>query len=499
MFKFTILASAGGKHRLPELALLLVMAGAGSALPAMAADMQPPTEQAQAVASLWTSVATQAAVYCAPIVAMYNLRYSVSFAPTAKSRPGEIWRFAEIATPTVAQQTGYVTPNVNVLYGFGFVDLRLEPVILDVPDSHGRYYMVEMVDMWSNAFAYAGGVATGYRGGKFALVAPGWRGTLPRELTRIEAPTPWVELQPRVFVRDRSDLAAGKSVLDQITVKGLAEYEGRPAPQTPTYGYLIPQLDPKVASSKMTFKDPLQFWTICSAAMNENPPPQAQIEAELPQYINLGLELGKQWSPQSVSPRMAQIMGAVTSEIGNTLWANAMTLAGKKSGWVIPRFNVGNSGSDYLTRAFVAVVGLTANTVREAVYYTGVADSAGQPLVGAKRYTVTFAGDMAYLTPMPPGFWSVTMYDARSGFTVSNPIDRYALGSSDDLKKNADGSFTLYLQRDNPGPDKESNWLPAPEGPFYLILRNYAPVKAVGEGLISPATFNGPPAIVPQP
>ena len=107
----------------------------------------------------------QAATYCVPIVAMYNLRYSISFAPTAKSKPGELWRFAQIATPEVARQTGYVSPNVNVLYGFGFVDLRREPVILSVPNSHGRYYMVQMVDMWTNSFAYAGGTATGYGGG----------------------------------------------------------------------------------------------------------------------------------------------------------------------------------------------------------------------------------------------------------------------------------------------------------------------------------------------
>src|SRR5262249_37012279 len=159
----------------------------------------------QAIGTIVKTLSIGAATYCAPIVAMYNLRYSISFAPTAKSKPGEIWRFAEIATPEVVRQTGYVTPNVNVLYGYGFVDLRREPVVLGVPDSHGRYYVVQMVDMWTNSFAYAGGAATGYGGGKFALVAPGWRGSLPAGVTRIEAPTPWIELQPRVFVKDQAD------------------------------------------------------------------------------------------------------------------------------------------------------------------------------------------------------------------------------------------------------------------------------------------------------
>src|SRR5262249_38477359 len=160
--------------------------------------------------------------------------------------------------PEVVRQTGYVTPNVNVLYGYGFVDLRREPVVLGVPDSHGRYYVVQMVDMWTNSFAYAGGAATGYGGGKFSLVAPGWRGSLPAGVTRIEAPTPWIELQPRVFVKDQADLAAAKAVLDRITIAGLAEYEGRAAPPEPAYDYEIPQLDRNIASSKMPFKDPTQ-------------------------------------------------------------------------------------------------------------------------------------------------------------------------------------------------------------------------------------------------
>ena len=173
-------------------------------------------------------------------------------------------------------------------------------------------------------------------------------------------------------------------------------------------------------------------------------------------------------------------------------------MGGTKNGWVIPPYNLGNTGADYQTGAMIAVVGLTANIVQEAVYYQNEVDKAGQPLTGAKKYTLTFAGDMSYLTPIPPGFWSLTMYDAASGYTVDNPIDRYSLGSSDELKKNADGSFTIYIQHDDPGPDKESNWLPAPQGPFYVLLRNYAPIPAVYERLKAPATFVAPPPLVPQ-
>src|SRR5271170_1036336 len=125
------------------------------------------------------SLALQAVTYAAPLVAMYNLRATVALGPNAKAPPGQIWRFDDIASPQVAAQSGYVTPNVNVIYGFGFVDLAHEPYILTVPDSHGRYYMVELVDMWTNAFAYPAGERSGYKGGTFALVGPGWAGKLP--------------------------------------------------------------------------------------------------------------------------------------------------------------------------------------------------------------------------------------------------------------------------------------------------------------------------------
>jgi hypothetical protein len=118
-------------------------------------------------------------------------------------------------------------------------------------------------------------------------------------------------------------------------------------------------------------------------------------------------------------------------------------------------------------------------------------------MTGAKRYTLTLRPPMQYGTPVPPGFWSVTMYDRVTNYTAPNPIDRYHLASYDKLKKNTDGSMTLYLQTGSPGADKESNWLPSPPGPFYLIFRNYAPEPGITQALKDRATFQGPPGVVP--
>jgi DNA sulfur modification protein DndE len=431
---------------------------------------------------------------------MYNLRNTVAVGPDRKVPPNELWRLPDIATPQIAAEAGYVTPNVNTVYGFGFLDLGQEPIVLTAPDSEGRYYMVEIVDMWNNAFAYAAGKEVGYKGGKYAIVGPGWKGDLPTDLKRIDAPTRWVLVQPRVHVANAAnaaDLDGAQKVLAAITVQGLARYQGKPTSAAPTYSYETPKLAPRVASSQLKFEDPLQFWSILSAAMNENPPPADQIRSVLPQYKYLGLELGKQWKRESVNPLVLEQMKLAAREVG-TMMNFSAPLAGKPSnGWDIPPANFGAPGADYLTRGINAVLGLTANTTTEAIYYLGAVDIKGQPLTGAKRYTINFKGPIPYAQAIAPGFWSVTMYDGKTKLTVSNPINRYSLGSDNDLKKNPDGSFTMYLQTASPGGDKESNWLPAPKGPYYLLLRNYAPVQEAVEALKNPNAFPMPP-IVPE-
>ena len=194
-----------------------------------AAPAQPKAspEQVKAIETWTYTLAVQAATYCAPLVAMYNLRSTVAFGPKPKAKPNEIWRLEDISTPKLSAESGYVSPNVNVIYGFGFADLGAEPVILSAPDSGGRYYMIEIVDMWTNAFAYPAGGASGYKGGKFALVGPGWKGTLPADVKRIDAPTRWVELQPRVYVKDEADLAAARKVLEGVTLQGLSQIHRR--------------------------------------------------------------------------------------------------------------------------------------------------------------------------------------------------------------------------------------------------------------------------------
>ena len=165
-------------------------------------------EQAKALEDWTYAVALDAANWGSPAVIMYNLRANDAVGPKPKAAPNSIWRMEDISTPKLSVEAGYVTPNVNVIYGFGFLDLGPEPIILTVPDSKGRYYLVEIVDMYTNAFAYAGGLATRYKGGKFALVGPGFKGKLPEGVHRIDCPTRWTLIEPRVHVVNPADLRA---------------------------------------------------------------------------------------------------------------------------------------------------------------------------------------------------------------------------------------------------------------------------------------------------
>jgi DNA sulfur modification protein DndE len=202
-------------HAAAVLALTLC---AAAPAPAQTLEKYTP-EQAKALEDWTYAIALDAANWGSPAVIMYNLRANDAVGPKPKAAPNSIWRMEDISTPKLSVEAGYVTPNVNVIYGFGFLDLGPEPIILTAPDSKGRYYVVEIVDMYSNAFAYIGGTATGYKGGKFALVGPGFKGKIPDGVQRIDCPTRWTLIQPRVHVINPADLEAAKKVMEEIAIK----------------------------------------------------------------------------------------------------------------------------------------------------------------------------------------------------------------------------------------------------------------------------------------
>lgn len=471
--------------------VILALAGTLQASGPASAQAQLQQANIDALKNWSYSLAYQAAIWGGPLVTMYALRHNDAVGPKPKARPNTLWRMEDISTPELSKEAGYVTPNVNVIYGFGFVDLRQGPIVLEAPDSGGRYYMVEIVDMWTNAFAYVGGKATGYKGGKFVLVGPGWSGALPEGAKPIQSPTPWVLIQPRVHIyRDgKVDMDGARKVLDAIR---LVDPSGR-APSA--YAYPAPVFtNPSLPVSTLDFKDPLQFWELLSLALNENPPPKDQITALMPLFQPLGLEVGKPWDRARLPAPVLSAMGEAAKAVPDML--AKLPLGSSVSNALIPPPSIGNFGTDYLNRAFIARNGLTANTPYEAIYWGNTLDNTGAFLQGGRKYTMTFKDGIPFI---PPGFWSVTLYSSDDNYTVPNPINRYMLGSDTNLKRNPDGSVTLYIQSESPGAGQESNWLPAPKsGQFYLIPRAYAPAPEAIE-ILTNSTPERVPAVVRVP
>jgi DNA sulfur modification protein DndE len=470
-------------------AVLALMAGTAAAQQ----KAKLPPAQVKATEDWSYSLALQAATWGSPAVIMYALRDHDATGPNPKAAPNSIWRMENTSTPELAGKAGYVLPNLSVIYGFGFMDLSQEPVVMTMPDSGGLYYMVETSDMWTNAFAYPAGAEAGYKGGKVAFVGPGWKGELPRDVKRIDCPTPWILIQPRVHLPNQSGLAAAQKVLSEIKTQGLAEYLGKPALPAPKYDYAMPNfVNPKLPVSTLDFKDPLQFWEIMSAVINENPPPQDEITALLPMFKPLGIELGKKWDRSKVDPIVLKEMARAAEDIPKIM--AALSLGHLINGWYLPVPTIGAYGKAYDIRAWVARNGLTGNTPKETVYFLGRLDGENNPITGAKKYTMTFKQTPPF---NEPAFWALRMYDATNYYPVPNPINRYVLGSDyPDMKKDPDGSVTIYLQHMSPGKDKEANWLPAPAGPFLLVLGTYAPGQALIDSLTDPSAYAPPPAVV---
>ncbi len=424
------------------------------------------------------SLALQAASWGAPIVTMYNLLYNSMLKPDAPSKPNQVWTL---------DQNSYPTPNVNVISAYAFLDLSREPLILSAPYSQGRYYMIQFVDMYTNSFAYVGGSATGYEGGQYVVAGPQWRGELPASIPRIVAPTPWVWLQARVHVVNENDLAEAKKVLNGITVQTFSDYNKQKSSSLVDSfnNLIIPQLNnPNI--SALDFKDPMQFWRILSTAINKNPPSEYEIKYLLPLFKPLGIELGKTWNPDQLAAPVLASMRLAAKNIANI---NQYLPIGRiDNGWFIPPANMGNFGTDYYLRSVVARLGLTANTPQEAIYFVLKSDTTGHALSGENKYTLKFK-EPPY---KKPGFWSLTLYNAENNNTIANPLNRFSIGSDKAIQAGPDGNLTIYVQKNSPGKSNESNWLPSGAGPFYLILRVYAPGAALIKSLSDPEAYIPP-------
>jgi hypothetical protein len=376
-----------------------------------------------------------------------------------------------------------VRPNFDTLYSSAWLDLTKEPLVISAPDTGGRYYLLPMLDMWTNVFASPGWRTTGTAAANFLVTPPGWRveSGLPENMQHIAAPTPYVWVIGRTKTDGPADYDAVHKIQDGYKITPLSQW-GK-APVAPEAAAADPSFDMKTPPKVQVDTMPADRYFAYAAELLKLHPPHITDEPIIARLKRIGFEVGKSFDPTRASAAAQQGLAGAPAAAQKLMQWKAPTLARVANGWSMNTDTMGVYGNYYLKRAMVAQLGLGANLPEDAVYPLNLADATGKPLdAAAAAYTLHFAKD-----ELPPAaaFWSVTLYD-NDGFQVANPLNRFALSSWMPFATNADGSLDLYFQNASPGADKEANWLPAPKGPFTLTMRIYAPKREVLTGEWNP-------------
>ena len=442
---------------------------------------QPPSSTASAHSispAEARAIAQEAYIYLYPLITMDVTRKQLN--NTDPKSGGGIGgppnTFNHVRTFPDADMRAVVRPNFDTLYSSAWLDLTGGPVVVSTADTGGRYFLLPMIDMWTDVFAVPGKRTQGTGAANFAVVPPGWTGTLPPDTERIQAPTPYVWIIGRTQTNGVKDYDAVHRAQDGYRITLLADWGKTPRTITQK---IDPSIDTKTAPLKQVNSMPaLDYFRYGADLMRQHPPHDTDWSM-LARMKRIGIEPGKfdsaRIGPDALASGAAAGLRSMTEKLP--------TLARVVNGWQMNTDTMGVYGDYYLKRAIVAMVGLGANQPEDAIYPLNVADADGNPVSGEHRYVLHFAK-----SDLPPAdaFWSLTMYD-EEGFQVANPINRFAIGDRDALKYNADGSLDLFIQNENPGPDGEANWLPSPKsGKLGLTLRLYAPRAEALDGRWNP-------------
>ncbi len=426
------------------------------------AETSMSTDQAHAIA-------VEAYVYLYPLITMeVTRRQMTNVDADAKPGFGPMNQFHHVREFPPADFRAVVRPNFDTLYSSAWLDLTSQPMIVSVPDTNGRYYLLPLYDMWTDAFAVPGERTSGTQAGQYAVVPPGWQGTVPDDVEVIQAPTPRVWIIGRTQTNGPDDYDGVRVVQDGYRITPLS---GRGNGPTRVEATADPTVDMKTPTLQQVNGMPAAAYFAQAAELLKLHPPHLTDWSTLARMRRIGIQPGESFEFDRLDPATQMALESAPADALTSMRGKLPTLARVINGWQMNTDTMGVYGDYYLKRAIVAMVGLGANQPDDAVYPLNVADGDGQPLNGDHDYVLHFGKD-----ELPPveAFWSVTMYDAE-GFQAPNPIDRFAIGDRDQLAYNPDGSLDLYLQHGSPGSDKASNWLPALRGPLGVTMRLYAP------------------------
>ena len=445
--------------------------------------MDPAAAEARTVTGLWLLPwlrGMKAYVYGFPLV-MMDLTREAAAAATVGEITAPPNRFSVMTHYPDASFRAVTRTGLDTLFAVAWADLDEEPLVLSVPDTGGRYYVIALFDMWSNVFASIGKRTTGTAAAHFLIAGPGWTGRPPPDVTQTyRSPTRYVWVNGQMQADGPQECAAVTALQKQYTLTPLSAWG---TPWSP------PAEVPAPAETGTT--PPLQrvqamgagaFFGRLAHLMKDNPPAPADAK-RVKTLKSVGIEPGKDFDITAARPHTAKGLQRAMGTFG--LLQKALTKLKTENGWLVIPENFASYGTDYKTRAGIALIGLGGIWRQDVLYPTAFKDGDGKPLDGARRYLLRFGKGQA---PPARATWSVSMYDPQ-GYYVPNAIDRYDVAPWMPLTYNDDGSLDIYIQAASPGEKEEANWLPAPaSGPFSLTVRIYWPAGAVLDG-----TYKLPP------
>lgn len=350
-------------------------------------------------------------------------------------------------------------PNTDTIYFTGWLDLSQGPVMVDAPDTQDRYYALTFADLYSEV-QHTGRRTTGTKAQKLMVVGPEWKGDVPAGVQLIRMRTELAYILGRVLVKGPKDFPAANKLMRQFTVTG------------PAGGATVKRDYPAAADLKS-----LSAFRFANAFLRANPRLPGE-EALMAQFDKAGFGPGVTFDEGKLSPGTKRGLERAIED-GNFILQSAPRATPQFKGWSPMGSGQGPYGFNYLPRAITEAHGILANVAAESVYPSALTDSSGGYLVGTKRYRIVFPAGQ---TPPNNAFWAINAYDLRTVDLIPNAIKRYGISDTmPDLKKRADGALELRIQRDAPA-EKDVNWLPVNDGPFFLTFRIYQPGEAVLKG-----------------
>jgi len=437
--------------------------------------------------------AMEAYVYGFPLVLMDVTSKTLTSVPKAGEYHAPINQLLRMRTFVNPDYKDVVRISRNGLWSGGVFDLDQEPVVFSYPDSKGRYFVIQLMNYWTDDFASIGSRTTGTAAGNFLIAGPKWHGTPPPDIKDVyhcSTRFGWVLVQ--MAAKGPEEFKEINALQDQLKITPLSAW-GKP--YTPPDNVPV---DPTTDTTALPFDqvrlmDGEHFFKRLALLLKDNPPYEADAPM-IEKLKKLGIEPGKDFDFSKLDPDVAKGLNRAPLKVWSVFQSAAYEMK-NVNGWLLP-LNLGRYGTDYNTRAFIAYFGLGALTSDDLIYPSAVVDGDGKPLYADKKYVMHFDKDQLF--PSNSGVWSISQY--RENFYVHNSLERYAVGSGMPLKYNPDGSLDVYIQATSPGPDKEPNWLPTPpSGPFNLTIRVYQPKQEMMNGqvkdnlMVGPATYKIPP------